>query len=535
MGGKRWCTEFSKLCRWQSILSFFKQFLWASFLLLGACSSQTNNSTTQLSKTQIKQAVFVKPAIEQDLWRYITNRSTLKASNQKQLYWHIDWFKKNPDYLTRVTKRAKPYLHLIVQEVEKAGLPLEIALLPIVESAYYPFSYSHGTASGLWQFIPSTGKLYGLKDNWWYDGRRDVLASTKAAVKYLKNLNKLFKGDWLLAIAAYNSGPGRVQRAIRDNKKQGRPTDFWHLKLPNETKGYVPRLLAVTELIKHPEKYAQTITPVKNEPALSAIQLKTQFDLALIAEWSDISLEDLYTLNPGLKRWATPSKGNYTLLLPNKNMDLFQKSMLANPDLPRLEWIRHLVKQGDSLSLLAKKYATTMAQIISVNQLDDHLIKVGDYLIVPIAKKDANVYSSSESEREKSRLNARKNGHKVIHLVVTGDSLWSISRKYQVSINNIVKWNHIKRSEPLKLGKKLVLWQSNVVSNQDLSSVTSLGIDIDRKVIYRVKSGDNLSTIAAKFGVSIKQIKQWNRLTNKPLQPGQKLAIIVNVINSKMK
>ncbi|MCH9745589.1 MAG: LysM peptidoglycan-binding domain-containing protein [Proteobacteria bacterium] len=523
------------MCRWQSILRLFKQFLWASFLLLGACSSQTNNTTAQSSKTQVEQTAFVKPAIEKDLWRYIVNRSNLKAPSQKHLYWHIDWFKKNPDYLTRITKRANPYLYLVVQEVEKAGLPLEIALLPIVESAYYPFSYSHGTASGLWQFIPSTGRLYGLKDSWWYDARRDVSASTKAAVKYLKNLNKLFKGDWLLAIAAYNSGPGRVQRAIRDNKKQGKPTDFWHLKLPNETKGYVPRLLAVTELIRHPEKYAQIITPVNNEPALSAIQLKTQFDLALIAEWSGMTLEDLYTLNPGLKRWATPSKGNYTLLLPNANMELFQKSMLANPEQPRLEWVRHLVKQGDSLSLLAKKYATTMEQIVSVNQLDDHLIKVGNHLIVPIAKKGAIDYSSSESQREKSRLNARKKGHKVIHIVTTGDSLWSISKKYQVSINNIVKWNHIKRSEPLKLGKKLVLWQSNVVSKPDLSSVTSLGIDIDRKVIYRVKSGDNLSTIAAKFGVSVKQIKQWNQLTNKPLQPGQKLTIIVNVINSKMK
>ncbi|WPE16905.1 LysM peptidoglycan-binding domain-containing protein [Candidatus Thioglobus autotrophicus] len=512
-----------------------KQSLFASFLFLGACSSQTNNAISQLSKTDAPQMASVKSIAEKDLWRYITNRSTLKAPSQKQLYWHIDWFKKHPDYLTRITKRANPYLHLVVQEVEKAGLPLEIALLPIVESAYYPFSYSHGTASGLWQFIPSTGRLYGLRDNWWYDARRDVLASTKAAVKYLKNLNKLFKGDWLLAIAAYNSGPGRVQRAIRDNKKQGKPTDFWHLKLPSETKGYVPRLLAVTELIKHPEKYAQTITPVENKAVLRSIRLKTQFDLALIAEWSAVELEDLYTLNPGLKRWATPNKGSYTLLLPNKNMDLFKKAMLGNPDMARLKWIRHLVKQGDSLSMIAQQYATTTSQIISVNQLEDHLIKAGDYLIVPIAKKGAKAYSSSESEREKSRLNANKAGRKVIHLVKAGDSLWSISRQYQVSINQLIKWNHIKRSEPLKLGKKLVLWQANVASNKDLSSVTSLGIDIDRKVVYRVKSGDNLSVIALKFGVSVKQIKHWNQLSNKPLQPGQRLTIMVNVINSKMK
>ncbi len=224
-------------------------------MLLGACSTQSNANSFQLKDTNHQSSSFKPTAeIEKDLWRYIVNRSRLSATNDKQLYWHIDWFKKHPDYLTRITKRADPYLYLVVQEVERAGLPLEIALLPIVESAYYPFSYSHGTASGLWQFIPSTGKLYGLRDNWWYDGRRDVLASTKAAVKYLKNLNKLFKGDWLLAIAAYNSGPGRVQKAIKANKAQGKPTDFWHLKLPKETKGYVPRLLAVTELIRNPEK-----------------------------------------------------------------------------------------------------------------------------------------------------------------------------------------------------------------------------------------------------------------------------------------
>ncbi|MBE8190323.1 MAG: transglycosylase SLT domain-containing protein, partial [Candidatus Thioglobus sp.] len=161
------------------------------------------------------------PKVENDLWRYISAGNSLKARSQRDLFWHIDWFKKHPDYLTRVTKRASPYLHLVVREVEKAGLPLELALLPIVESAYYPFSFSHGTASGLWQFIPATGKLYGLKQNYWVDERRSVIRSTRAAVAYLKNLHTLFKGDWLLAIASYNSGPGRVQRAINKNKALG--------------------------------------------------------------------------------------------------------------------------------------------------------------------------------------------------------------------------------------------------------------------------------------------------------------------------
>ena len=502
---------------------------------MGACSAQINTSNAQISKPNVAPLIVVaKPTIEKDLWRYIINRATLKPTNQKQLYWHIDWFKKHPDYLTRITKRANPYLYLVVQEVERAGLPLEIALLPIVESAYYPFSYSHGTASGLWQFIPSTGRLYGLKDSWWYDGRRDVLASTKAAVKYLKNLNKLFKGDWLLAIAAYNSGPGRVQKAIRSNKAQGKPTDFWHLKLPKETEGYVPRLLAVAELIRYPKKYGQTITPIANKPSVQSIKLKSQFDLALISDWADIDLEYLYTLNPGLKRWATPNKGSYTLLLPNENMRLFKQEMANNPDIERLKWVRHQVKPGDSLGLIAEKYTTTIDQVVSVNQLKDSLIRVGEYLIVPIAQKNASSYLLSESQQEKNRLKANKSGVKVVHTVKQGDSLWLIAKTYKVSINNLVKWNHLKHSDPLKLGKKLVLWQSASILKKDLSVITKSGIDINRKIVYRVKSGDNLSIIAKKFGVRVVQIKQWNKLSTKHLQPGQKLTIMVNVINSKM-
>jgi membrane-bound lytic murein transglycosylase D len=510
---------------WRFKILIFSRRLLLIICLLGGFASQAESVKNR----------FAKPIIEKDLWRYIVNKSSLSASSHEKLYWHLDWFKKNPDYLTRITKRAEPYLYLITQEVERAGLPLEIALLPIVESAYYPFSYSHGTASGLWQFIPSTAKLYGLKDNWWYDGRRDVLTSTKAAVKYLKNLKKLFKGDWLLAIAAYNSGPGRVQKAVRHNKKQGKPTDFWHLDLPAETKGYVPRLLAVTELIKHPHKYGQTITKVANKPVVSSIELHTQFDLSLISNWSDISLEDLYTLNPGLKRWATPNQGKYTLLLPNKNMRLFKQIMSDNLGVEHFRWVRHQVKRGDSLSVIAKKYTTTTKQIIIVNQLKNHLIKLGDFLIIPIIQKGVGKYSISSEQREKIHLNAEKYGFKTIHRVAEGESLWRIARQYRVSVKDLIKWNNITRPNILKLGKKLVVWRAYSTLDKDLSNVVTLGIDINRKVSYRVKRGDNLSAIAKKFGVRVGQIKQWNDLSNKHLQPGKKLIIMVNVINSKMK
>ncbi len=522
------------MCRWFKIVKYF---IYLSFLLLSACEGTTAATVGADSKIEaVNVEKNIKPVIEKDLWQYIVNRYTLSAPSQKKLYWHIDWFKKNPDYLTRVTKRAKPYLYLVTKEVEKAGLPIEIALLPIVESAYYPFSYSHGTASGLWQFIPSTGRLYGLKDNWWYDGRRDVVASTKAAVKYLTNLNKLFKGDWLLAIAAYNSGPGRVQKAVRKNKKLGKKADFWHLDLPAETKGYVPRLLAVAELIKNPTLYNQHITPIDNQPQVGSVILDSQFDSALIAEWTGLSADELYSLNPGLKRWATPSTGSYALLLPIDRIAEFKKNLDSHPKKGRMRWLRHKIKPGDSLSYLAKKFKTTIEQIKSVNDLNNNTIRVGKYLIVPIAQRSDNYYSLSEDQREKRRMNVKKNGVKVIHIVSSGDSLWKIANKYNTDIKSIIKWNHLNHREPLQIGKKLAIWRPSTSKAEDLSKVVNTGVDISRKINYRVKRGDNLSSIAAKFNVSVNDLKSWNKLdAKKPLQIGQKLKIIVNVINSKMK
>ena len=531
--------------RWVKILKH-TGVLFLSLFLLSACESSTvkNQSKAQSKVAQSVQTVVAKDqlstksevVVEKDLWRYIVNRTSLKARSEKDLYWHIDWFKKNPDYLTRVTKRAEPYLYLVTQEVKKANLPIEIALLPIVESAYYPFSYSHGSASGLWQFIPSTGKLYGLDENWWYDARRDVLASTKSAVKYLKNLTKLFKGDYLLAIAAYNAGPGRVQKAIRKNQKAGKKTDFWHLELPSETRGYVPRLLAVTELIKNPQKYGQVITPVENKPKIQAVVLDSQFDLLTISSWAQIPIDKIYSLNPGLKRWATPDKVPYQILLPIDAINQFKQNLSHHPQASRIRWLRYQIKAGDSLSQLAKKYQTTIDQITSINKMTSSQIKAGDYLILPLAKGIESDYVLSEDNRETQRLNASTSRTKIIHKVAKGDSLWQLAKTYQVSINQLVKWNKIDRSKPLALGKSLLIWQPKQPNKVDLSKATDIGINIDRKLTYRVKKGDNLSKIAKKFKVSVAQLKAWNQLDiNQPLKIGQKLIVIVNIVNSNLK
>lgn len=228
----------------------------------------------------------------------------------------IAWYARHQAYLDRVAERATPYLFHIVEEIERRGMPMELALLPIVESAFHPFAYSRSHASGIWQFIPGTGRNYGLKQNWWYDGRRDIVAATDAALRYLDKLNKEFHGNWLHALAAYNTGERNVGRAIKRNRKAGKQTDFWSLRLPRETRGYVPSLLAVAELLAEPEKYGITWQTIENKPYFTQVDIGGQLDLATAAGLADLSMDDLYTLNPAFNRWATAPDGPHHLLVP---------------------------------------------------------------------------------------------------------------------------------------------------------------------------------------------------------------------------
>ena len=505
-------------------------------LLLSLCFAQNEAKPEQkIVETSKRFTSYQKSPIqlsENDLWRRISKGNTLKPRSQKDLYWHIKWFKDNPNYLTRVSKRAQPYLHLVVREVEKAGLPIELALLPIVESAYYPFSYSHGTASGLWQFIPDTGKLYGLKQNYWVDERRSVIRSTRSAVKYLKNLHALFKGDWLLAIAGYNSGPGRVQRAIAKNKAKGRKTDFWNISLPKETKGYVPRLLAVAELIKNPRKYGQTITFIANEPKLESVYVYSQLDLSLISQWTGLSLDKLYMLNPDLNRWATPDVSRYELLLPIEKVASFKKARAAYPKKKQLNYKRYTIKSGDSLNKLAKKFNSSVAYIKNINHIEGLKIRHGEKIIIPIPKKSKDYYSLSKDQRTERRLNSQKHGKKFIHKVIKGENLWLISNRYDVPVESIIKWNNLSNTtKGLQIGQKLIIWQVLKVKASKLKDLTKIGVKVKRTINYRIRAGDNLSVIAHKFGVRVSQLRKWNKLSiKKSLKIGKKLKIIKSIV-----
>ena len=471
-------------------------------LVLSGCQGIVDSNKLAIFEPNTSESVDYSD--DHDLWKIIAENQAINVDENPRIQSHVDWISERPDYLA------------------------------IVESDYYPFSYSHGTATGIWQFIPSTGRMYGLDEDWWHEDRRDVLASTKAAVQYLKDLNQMFDGDWLLSIAAYNAGPGRVQRAIDNNIKQGKKIDYWSLDLPKETEKYVPKLLAVAKVLKDPDRFNQKLTMIENKPYLEPVKLQSQFDLALIAQWTNLSIDEIYSFNPGLKRWATPETLPYTILLPVDVVDDFIETLSNQKNRPKVSWTRYKVKEGDSLSVIAQNFNTTINQIQSVNDIKGNLIRASSYLIVPLAREKEGYYSLSETQREKSRLNATKNSEKLIYKVVSGDSLWKISNDFSVTINELVRWNKIAPKAPLQIGKELVILIDDK-EKTELAKITNTGIDINRKIVYTVKSGDNLSLIAQRYKVKVSQIRDWNDLNEKDiLQPGDKLTITINVVNSNL-
>jgi membrane-bound lytic murein transglycosylase D len=465
-----------------------------------------------------------------DLWQYMRDRVTFNIPQTRRVTVQRDWYVQHPDYLDRVAKRAEPFLHYIVQELEANNVPIEIALLPIVESAFDPFAYSHGRASGMWQFVPDTGKRFGMKQNWWYDGRRDVVASTQGAIKYLKYLNKYFDGDWLLALAAYNSGEGRVRRAVKNNRRKNLPTDFWSLKLPKETRAYVPKLLALADIVKRSEAFNIKLYEIENKAVISKININSQLDLAKAASLSELPMAEFQRLNPGFNRWATDPDGPHYLVIPNNKAEHFKTELAKLDKKDRVAWQRYKIKNGDSLDRIAKKFNTGKNLIKQVNNIKGTTIRAGKHLLIPVATQSLDSYILSQDQRLAKKQNQPKIGKKSIHKVKSGDTLWDISRAYNVNHRSLAKWNGMAPRDVLKLGQNLVIWQKQKITS---ASVRPDEQAIMRNITYKVRNGDSLARIADKFNVSIKDIERWNSLQRKKyIQPGQRLKLHIDVTNN---
>lgn len=427
----------------------------------------------------------------------------------------LNWFAGHPDYLERAFGRAELYMYHIVTELEARGMPLEIALLPVVESAFEPYAYSRARASGLWQFIPDTGSRYGLKQDWWYDGRRDVVESTRAALDYLQSLHDEFNGDWLLAIAAYNCGEMAVERALDYNRARGRPLDFWSLRLPKETQAYVPKLLAMRRLVLQPESYDIAISPIPNQPYFARVETHGQIDLKLAAEIAGVTDEELYELNPAFHRWATDPAGPHYLLLPVDGAQVFTQNISQLSDDQRMHSETYKVARGDSVASVAKRFNTTASVVREMNDLPTGPLTVGTDLRVPSPSNTLPAKVLLAAARVDGKDRSARRPH--VHVVHRGDTMWSIARRTGMDVNKLAMMNGLQPGDPLRAGQRLRL--SNSDSGGRAANTT-------RKVTYTVRAGDTLTQIARLFQVSVKEIMSWNGIASRSgIVAGQKLTI----------
>lgn len=471
-----------------------------------------------------------------DLWQRLRAGFALdlEVSNTR-VQQQLAWYRKHPQYIQRVSERGSRYLHYILSEVEERGLPTELALLPVVESAFDPFAYSHGRASGLWQFIPSTGKYFGLTRSWWHDERRDIVAATDAALTYLDRLAERFDGDYTLALAAYNSGGGTVSSAIRRNDRRGKPTDYWSLDLPRETRHYVPKLIALAKIYQDPEAYGIELPALEDKPYFEVVETRSQLDLAQAANLAGVSMDEIYLLNPSYNRWATTPAGPHRLLVPVANVEQFRAGLDALPPEQRVSWQNYQVVGGDSLIVIARKFGTTVDVLRDVNNLRGNLIRVGQRLLIPTASRGDDAYALSQQQRlaaTQARGGRSGSGTRVDYRVQRGDTFWDIAREHGVSVRQVASWNGMAPGDPLMPGKQLVIWSQSATPSPTLAS-NSRNQAMVRKVGYRVRRGDSLSTIASRFSVNVSDIASWNNLnTSRYLQPGQSLVLYVDIRNS---
>jgi len=429
----------------------------------------------------------------------------------------IEWLRRNPEYVARVFGRGQRYLHHIANEVEARGLPGDLALLPVVESAFNPFAYSRSHASGLWQFIAPTGERYGLRRNYWQDQRRDVVESTRAALDYLTQLRDRFDGDWFLAIAAYNYGAGNIQRAINRNIALHRKTDFFSLSLPAETRAYVPKLIALAKMIRSPEVYGFYLPPIPDAPYFRVVPTDGPVDLRLMAEVAGVDTEELHALNPAWNRWMTDPDGPNRILVPEVVADAFTTKLAALDPSARARLGVHTVAPGESLASIAGRYQVPESVIVRMNEDRRPDLKAGDELWVP-AGDVSQLRAGLGSDLERR-----------IHRVKGGESLWSISRRYGMSVSQLARMNHVSTKTVLQPGQRLqVAGSSGSGAAASGEAAPERVAATNGKVNYRVRRGDTLSAIARRFEVSVRDLQAWNNMgRSTALRAGQFLTIHV--------
>ncbi len=468
------------------------------------------------------------------LWQRLRDGYQLDRSLQHPLIEkQVAWYRKNPTFVYRASERSSRYLHYVVSEVQQRNMPTELALLPFIESAYDPFAYSRSGAGGMWQFIPQTATAFGLKRNWWYDGRKDVVASTDAALDYLQYLHDKFDNDWLLAIAAYNFGEGSIQRAMAANRSKGLPTDFWNLSLREETRIYVPRLLALAKVVAEPQRYGITLYSIPDRAYFAAAETKGQLDLPKASRLAKVDIDELLRLNPGLNHATVSRETPQRILLPIHAYDTFTKELAALPASERVQWQQHKVVKGDTLTSLSRKFGVSAAALASANSLEGKLLKPGQELLIPQGQTGAqSAVEVVQNAPAPVTTQTPFGSTQIFHTVEAGDNLRRLSQQYGVGIGDIQRWNGLGANDPIKLGQKLNIWTDAIGSRPprtataDAKSGSASGST--KKVGYTIQNGDSLTAIATRFNLEIEDILRWNQINPRALlQPGRRLTLFV--------
>ncbi len=443
---------------------------------LAGCQStshvpQTDAAHTLSTRTKQKPIWLSEkpsPLAAQDVWERMRQGFQLQEGlgvnpriEQQRL-----WFASNPSFLQGASERGSLYIHYIVERLEERNMPLELALLPVIESAYNPMAYSRSDAVGLWQFIPSTGRYFNLRQPRFYDGRRDITASTIAAMDYLTRLHDMFNGDWLLALAAYNAGEGTVSRAIERNEKLGLPTDYWNLPLPAETQAYVPKLLALSQVVLSPDAYGVNLNPIANRPYFEVVEINQRMDLSKVAEVANIDEDELFQLNPAFKQRTTVD-GPQHLLVPTSKAQLLTASLST-------------MKPEELISKRALK---------------------------PVFE------GADDTELATLKRNYR---------VKRGDNLTQIAKANKVEVKDLQRWNKLNGKD-LKVGQTLVMQDTRKRGSSRINTVVAA--NNKKQTQYKVKQGDSLYIVAKRFNVEMQHLKRWNPRVGQALKPGQMLTV----------
>jgi len=438
----------------------------------------------------------------ENVWDRIKDVNSLKEESlDEKTLQYVNAYLSNPVQLDKLLEKGRYFIYFVLEELERYRLPPELALLPYIESNYDPFSISSSGAMGIWQFMPATARIYGLKDTWWYEQRHDPLESSKAAVKYLAYLHNRFDKEITYTLAAYNGGPTLLEKRIKLNRKAGKPTDYKNLKLPKQTQEYVPKFKAILAIVLNAEKYGINLPDFPNKQVLGTIELDGQVEILAFSEFAGLKPEFVYKLNAGYTKWASPPGDKTTFNIPIELEAILNLKKNKFIQTNQINWVTHTVSKGDSLWKIAEEFDTEVNVLKKVNYLSSNVLSLDQELLIPLSNDQNQTFIPYQA-----------------HIISEGDTLWNLGIQYNISPAEIAKTNGLRIDSPLRIGKELNIGDKNIYRTINSKK---------RTILYSVKQGDSLYRIADIFNIEISDIKKINALPNNEIKPGQVLKIII--------